>query len=84
MGGINYNAFTCFFISLIVVFLCIRKGIKTSGKVVYISAPLPYLLLFILLLKGVSLEGAITGIKFLLIPDIKKLFSVDVWMSALV
>lgn len=70
--------------SLVIVYLCIRKGIKTSGKVVYVSAPLPYILLFILLIRGITLDGAIDGIKFLLIPDLNRLLHFDVWVAAVV
>ncbi len=33
----------------------------------------PYLLLFILLIRGLTLEGAMDGIKYLFIPDLSKL-----------
>ena len=33
----------------------------------------PYVLLFILLIRGLTLEGAMDGIKYLFIPDLSKL-----------
>lgn len=72
----NIYIFICFIISLIVVYLCIRNGIKTSGKVAYVTAPMPYFLLIILLINGIRLDGAMDGLKYLLIPSISKLFSI--------
>ena len=42
-------------------------------QVMYFTATSPYVLMTILLIRGVTLPGAIDGIKFYLIPDWKKL-----------
>ena len=39
----------------------------------YFTATAPYILMTILLVRGVTLPGAIEGVKFYLIPDWKRL-----------
>ena len=55
------------------------QGIQSSGKVVYFTATFPYVVLFILLIRAVTLPGASLGINFYLVPDWSKLSDVSVW-----
>ena len=43
------------FVSYILVYFSIWKGVESTGKVVYVTALLPYLLLFIMLVRGLTL-----------------------------
>eukprot|EP01084_Bolivina_argentea_P212768 361596_1 len=52
---------TCF--AWVITFLCIMKGVKSASWAVRITMPLPFVLLVILLVKGLTLEGAWRGIK---------------------
>jgi len=42
-------------------------------QVVYFTATAPYLLLAAILIRGVTLPGAVEGIKFYLTPDLSRL-----------
>jgi len=64
------------------IYLILYKGVKSIGKVVAITVPLPTILLFILTIRGLTLPGAMDGLSFYLTPDFSKLFSPSVWLSA--
>ncbi|KAK3595742.1 hypothetical protein CHS0354_025370 [Potamilus streckersoni] len=66
----------------IIVYFCIWKGPKSTGKVVYFTALFPYLVLIILLVRGLTLPGAIDGIHYFLIPKWELLRDAKVWVNA--
>ncbi|KAJ9580738.1 hypothetical protein L9F63_024089, partial [Diploptera punctata] len=68
-GEIRIRMACCLLLAWIIVFLCLSKGVQSSGKVVYFTALFPYVVLVILFIRGVSLPGASTGILFYLTPD---------------
>ncbi|XP_072909511.1 sodium-dependent serotonin transporter-like [Hemitrygon akajei] len=82
LGGISWHLFICLLLIFTVVYFSIWKGIRTSGKVVWVTATLPYIVLFILLVRGATLPGAWRGILFYLRPEWKKLFTTQVWVDA--
>ncbi|KAK1878868.1 Sodium- and chloride-dependent glycine transporter 1 [Dissostichus eleginoides] len=58
------------------------KGVKSSGKVVYFTATFPYVVLTILFIRGITLEGAVNGIKYYLTPQWHKVLDAKVWGDA--
>lgn len=82
MGGIKWDLALCLLLSWIIVIICLLRGIKTSGKVVYFAATFPYLILIILLVTGLCQEGAIDGVLYFITPDFEKLADVKVWQAA--
>lgn len=77
-GGIIQSLATCLFGAWVIVFLCLCKGVQSSGKVVYFTALFPYVVLVVLFFRGVTLPGAKTGILFYLTPDWKQLANAQV------
>lgn len=77
-GSIKFSLAACLLIAWVIVFLCLCKGVQSSGKVVYFTALFPYLVLVILFFRGVTLPGASTGILFYLTPDWKQLANAQV------
>ena len=63
IGEIKWDLSICLLASWIIVFLCLAKGIKSSGKVVYFTATFPYVILLVLFGYGLTLEGAMDGVK---------------------
>jgi len=86
IGEIKWDITLCLLLSWIIVFACLVKGIKSSGKVVYFTATFPYLLLIILLVFGCTLDGALDGILELFIPKKwegeKSIMDPQVWRKA--
>ncbi|KAL3861996.1 hypothetical protein ACJMK2_008002 [Sinanodonta woodiana] len=72
----------CLLLSWIIVVICLIKGIKSSGKVVYFTATFPYVILLILLVRGATIDGAIDGVKYFVIPKWEKLLDLKVWVAA--
>ncbi|XP_048844352.1 sodium- and chloride-dependent glycine transporter 1 [Brienomyrus brachyistius] len=81
-GEVRLPILGCLAISWIVVFLCLIRGVKSSGKVVYFTATFPYVVLTILFIRGITLEGAINGIKYYLTPQWQKILDAKVWGDA--
>uniref|UniRef100_A0A8C9ZES4 Transporter n=1 Tax=Sander lucioperca TaxID=283035 RepID=A0A8C9ZES4_SANLU len=81
-GEVRLPILGCLAVSWFVVFLCLIKGVKSSGKVVYFTATFPYLVLTILFIRGITLDGAINGIKFYLTPQWQKVLDAKVWGDA--
>ena len=52
LGTPRWKVVLCLLLSWIVVFVCLFKGVKSSGKVVYFTATFPYIVLLILMIKG--------------------------------
>lgn len=51
MGSIDTNLMLCLFITYILIYLCISKGVQSSAKVAYFTAPAPIILTIILMFK---------------------------------
>ncbi|XP_024113683.1 sodium-dependent neutral amino acid transporter B(0)AT1 [Oryzias melastigma] len=81
-GGIHPPIVVCLLAAWTVVAICCIRGISTSGKAVYVTAILPYIVLAIFLIRGLTLKGAVNGIKFLFIPDVKELMKPTTWLDA--
>ncbi|XP_077429437.1 sodium- and chloride-dependent neutral and basic amino acid transporter B(0+) [Vanacampus margaritifer] len=83
-GPIVWHLALCLLLSSIIVGAALIRGIKSSGKVVYFTATFPYVVLVILLIRGVTLEGARDGIEFYIgsQSNLTKLAEAQVWKDA--
>eukprot|EP00794_Sanderia_malayensis_P007056 gene7056-7848_t len=80
--GLNTKLTVCLIVAWVVTYLCVVKGIQSSGKVVYFTAVFPYVVLIILFFRGVTLEGAGKGIEKFFKPDFSRLKEPEIWMDA--
>ncbi len=81
-GAVLWDQALCLLLAWIIVFLCLAKGVKGTGKVVYFTATFPYVILIILLVRGCTLDGAINGIRFYVTPEWARLKDPNVWSAA--
>ncbi len=70
------------FLTWLAVFLIVCKGVRRVSKVVWITVPLPWVLLLILVIRGLTLEGASEGIRYYLTPDFEALKDPKTWLAA--
>jgi len=66
----------------VLLFLTLWKGVASSGKVAYVTAIFPYLVLITLLVQGLMLDGAVEGILFYIKPQWEQLLNLKVWYAA--
>uniref|UniRef100_A0A8C4ITE6 Transporter n=1 Tax=Dicentrarchus labrax TaxID=13489 RepID=A0A8C4ITE6_DICLA len=81
-GPVRWPLALCLLAAWIVIFLCMLKGIRSSGKVVYVTATFPYFVLIVLIIRGATLEGSLQGVAFYLTPDWSRLANAQVWNDA--
>ncbi|XP_015246003.1 PREDICTED: sodium- and chloride-dependent GABA transporter 2-like isoform X2 [Cyprinodon variegatus] len=82
LGPISWKLALCLAVVWLVCYFCVWKGVKSTGKVVYLTATFPYVMLFVLLVRGATLPGATQGIVYYLKPNITRLADPQVWMDA--
>ncbi|CAH1780225.1 unnamed protein product [Owenia fusiformis] len=81
-GGLKWKLLLCLLGAWLVVYICMCKGIKSSGKVVYFTATFPYVVLIIFFGRGVTLKGAGAGLLHMFTPRMERLADPVVWLDA--
>ncbi|XP_028638581.1 inactive sodium-dependent neutral amino acid transporter B(0)AT3 isoform X2 [Grammomys surdaster] len=81
-GTIQWKLFLCLVACWTTVYLCVIRGIESTGKVIYFTALFPYLVLTIFLIRGLTLPGATEGLAYLFTPNMKILQNPRVWLDA--
>uniref|UniRef100_A0A671LSD9 Transporter n=1 Tax=Sinocyclocheilus anshuiensis TaxID=1608454 RepID=A0A671LSD9_9TELE len=80
-GGLQWWMILCLISAWGVLYVCCIRGIETTGKAVYVTSTLPYVVLTIFLIRGLTLKGSVDGIKFLFTPDVR-LANPSTWLDA--
>ena len=70
------------FICWVWIVLSTWKGVKTVGKVVYVTVTLPWIIIIVFVIRGLTLPGAMDGIRYYLTPNFKALADPEVWHAA--
>lgn len=79
MGSVQWHLVLSNFIGWAIVVASLIKGVQSLGKVVYLTATAPYVLLTVLLIRGLMLDGAVDGVIWYIKPDFEKLTSPQVF-----
>ncbi|XP_037552330.1 sodium- and chloride-dependent GABA transporter 2-like [Nematolebias whitei] len=82
LGPVSWKLALCLAAVWLICYFCVWKGVKSTGKVVYLTATFPYVMLFVLLVRGATLPGATQGIIYYLKPNHTRLADPQVWMDA--
>ncbi|XP_035849299.1 sodium-dependent neutral amino acid transporter B(0)AT1-like [Sander lucioperca] len=81
-GGLQWWMVLALLSAWTLLYVCCIRGIETTGKAVYVTAILPYIVLAIFLIRGLTLKGALTGLKFLFTPEVDELMNPTTWLDA--
>jgi len=82
LGTIQPQIAYCLVGVWVLMFLCIFRGVRIVSKVVMWTVPLPWLMLLILTVRGLTLEGADSGLAYYLNPDWAQLLKPTTWRFA--
>lgn len=82
IGAPDWRLVICLLFAWATIFLVIVRGVRSSGKVAYFLALFPYVVLITLLIRGVTLPGAVDGILYFISPQWEQLLTPKVWFSA--
>lgn len=79
LGALRWNIVIPLLIAWISMYLCIFKGVNLVGKIVWLTVPLPWLMLLILTIRGLTLEGSMQGLAYYLDPKWSELAKPETW-----
>ncbi|GBP30440.1 Sodium- and chloride-dependent GABA transporter ine [Eumeta japonica] len=81
-GGMRWELTACLVCAWVLVYFALWKSIKSSAKVRYITATLPFLLIIVFLGRSLTLDGADKGLRYFFRPDWGKLRQSRPWVNA--
>jgi solute carrier family 6 (neurotransmitter transporter, glycine) member 5/9 len=82
VGLPSWNLVCFLILAWAIIFLILFKGIRFSGKFSYVTGIVPFIFLFVFLVRAVTLPGAIDGIKYFFTPQWEDIFKPSVWFAA--
>lgn len=83
INGVNFKVVGSLLLLWILAFFALVKGIQSLGKVSYFTAIFPYVMITVLIIRGVTLPGAQKGLEFYIYNvNMAKLTEVQTWIDA--
>ncbi|XP_018324481.1 sodium- and chloride-dependent GABA transporter 1 [Agrilus planipennis] len=81
VGGIQWKLLVCLIFGWTFIYIVIRNGLHQSGKIIWFTALFPYVVLFILLIRAITLDGAMDGMYHFIIPRWEELLKPEPWLE---
>ncbi|KAI6216564.1 Transporter [Aphelenchoides fujianensis] len=66
IGGINWRLFCSLFVAWTITAVVLLRGVKIMGRIAWFTGSVPYFIVIILFVRGITLEGAEVGLRFYL------------------
>lgn len=82
LGPIELKVLAPVVITWLLMYLCIFKGVNLVDKIVWLTVPIPWIMLVILAVRGLTLEGSVVGLAYYLTPDWAQLAKPETWRFA--
>jgi len=82
LAGIRWNLVLPLVIAWVTMYFCIFRGVRLVGRIVWLTVPLPWLMLLILAVRGLTLEGSMQGLAYYLDPVWAELAKPVTWRYA--
>ena len=82
LGSVQWMIALGLILTWIAIVAAIWKGAKTVGKVVYFTVIIPWIILLVFVARGLTLPGALEGLKYYLTPNFSALLNYRVWLHA--
>jgi NSS family neurotransmitter:Na+ symporter len=82
LGAVRWNIVWPLLITWAAMYFCIFRGVRLVGKIVWLTVPLPWLMLLILTIRGLTLEGSMQGLVYYLDPVWSELAKPVTWRYA--
>ncbi len=81
-GALQWPILIGLLICWVAIFFILHRGVRRVGKVVWFTVLLPWALLVILVIRGLTLDGALDGLNWYLEPNLAALLKPNVWVAA--
>ena len=82
LGSFQWHLFWPLILTWMLMYFCIFKGVNLVDKIVWITVPLPWIMLFVLAVRGLTLPGQQEGLAFFFNPDWSELLHPTTWRYA--
>jgi len=82
VGGISLPVLVGLLVAWALVYFSVWKGVLSVSKVVVWTATIPFVILFLLIIRAVTLPGSAEGLELFFIPEWSMLGNPDLWLAA--